>query len=93
MSGTAAASSLRRLGNLMEAAPSGRLFGAIATLSDLSSKAAKSLSDGDLALQSGEDHRAAMKLTRAIVHMDDLAIASSGNAASAEPPAFLRKSR
>lgn len=57
LSGTAAASSLRRLGSLMEAAPSGRLFGAIATLSDMSAKATRALEDGSLALQSGDDHK------------------------------------
>lgn len=93
MSGTAAATSLRRLGNLMDAAPSGRLFGAIATLSEMSSKAARSLEDGGLAMQSGDDHKASMKLARAMVHMDDLAAMATGSAAADEPPAFLRKSR
>ena len=48
LSGTAAASSLRKLGSIMELAPSGRLFGAISTLSDMSAKAARAREDGSL---------------------------------------------
>ena len=43
LSGTAASSSLRKLGSIMESAPAGRLFGAISTLSDMSAKAARAL--------------------------------------------------
>jgi hypothetical protein len=93
LSGTAAASSLRRLGSLMEAAPSGRLFGAIATLSDMSAKATRSLEDGAIAMQAGDDHKASLKLARAMLHLDDLASAAAGTAAVDEPPAFLRKAR
>ena len=92
MSGTAAASSLRKLGSLMNAAPSGRLFGAIATLSDMSAKATKALEDGSLAMESGDDHRATVKLARALTHMDDMATASL-SPAIAEEPVYLRKSR
>lgn len=94
MSGTAAASSLRRLGSLMEAAPAGRLFSAISTLSDMSAKATKALEDGALAMDQGDDHKAAVKLARALTHMDDMAIMAAGSAAVAdETPAFLRKAR
>ena len=93
LSGTAAASSLRRLGSLMQQAPSGRLFNAIATLSDMSVKATRSLEDGDRAIVAGDDHKGAMKLARAMVHMDDMATETTGNAASEEPPVYLRKAR
>ena len=93
LSGTAAASSLRRLGSLMQQAPAGRLFGAIATLSDMSVKATRNLEDGAIAIAAGDDHKGAMKLARAMVHMDDLATEATGNAASEDPPAFLRKAR
>jgi hypothetical protein len=61
LSGTAAASSLRKLGSIMELAPSGRLFGAISTLSDMSAKAAQALEDGSRALD-----RARMRMPRGI---------------------------
>ena len=82
----------RRLGSLMDAAPSGRLFGAIATLSDMSAKATRALEDGGLAMQAGDDHKATLQLARALVQMDDLAATATGAAAEA-PPAFLRKAR
>ena len=65
LSGTAAATSLRRLGSLMEQAPAGRLFGAISTLSDMSARAARALEDGAHAMETGHDHQAALKLARA----------------------------
>jgi hypothetical protein len=94
LSGSAAASSLRRLGSLMEAAPAGRLFGAISTLSDMSAKATRALEDGSRALDHGDDHAAAMKLARALTHMDDLACAATGVSTDVEQrPSFLRKAR
>jgi hypothetical protein len=94
MSGTAASTSLRRLGSLMDAAPSGRLFGAIATLSDMSVKATKALEDGSFAMQAGDDQTAAVKLARALTHMDDLAtLAAAQKGAAEERPSFLKKAR
>ena len=93
LSGTAAASSLRRLGSLMQQAPSGRLFNAIATLSEMSAKATHNLEDGGAAIAAGDEHKGAMKLARALAHMDDLATEATGNAASEEPPVYLRKAR
>lgn len=80
LSGTAAASSLRRLGNLMDQAPSGRLFSAIATLTDLSAKAAKALEDGSSALAKGDDTEAARKLSSALDHMDGMATEATAEA-------------
>ncbi len=93
MSGTAAASSLRKLGSLMNAAPSGRLFGAISTLSELSAKATKSLEDSSHAMDAGDDHQAAVKLARAVTAMDDMAVAAAGARQDDGTPAFLRKAR
>jgi len=95
MSGTAAAASLRKLGSLMDAAPSGRLFGAIATLSDISVKATRALEDGSLAMQAGDSQKAAVKLARALTHMDDLASLAEARqrAAADERPSFLKKAR
>ena len=92
LSGTAASTSLRKLGTLMSAAPSGRLFSAISTLSDMSAKASKALEEGALAMTAGDDHKAAAKLVRGLGHMDDLASFAAGPA-RAEEPAYLRKSR
>jgi len=93
MAGTAAASSLRRLSGLAGAAPAGRLFGAIATLSDMSAKAARALEQGESALRTDDGNAAAMRFARALTHMDDLATAATGGAATSEPPAYLRKQR
>lgn len=72
LSGTAASASLRKLGSIMETAPSGRLFGAISTLSDMSAKAARALEEGSLAINSDADVAAA-RLGEALLHMDGLA--------------------
>lgn len=72
LSGTAAATSLRKLGSIMETAPSGRLFGAISTLSDMSAKAARALEEGAGAIGTDDDS-AADRLGEALLHMDGLA--------------------
>ena len=77
LSGTAASSSLRKLGSIMESAPSGRLFGAITTLSDMSAKATRALEEG--AENMGRDNeKAAARLGEALLHMDGLAEISEG---------------
>ena len=91
MAGTAAATSLRRLQSLAEAAPSGRLFAAIATLTELSAKSSRALEDGCMALAEGNDHVATMKLARALTQMDDLVTASTTQ--NEEKPSFLRRAR
>ena len=78
LSGTAAASSLRRLGSIMELAPSGRLFEAISTLSDLSAKASLALEEGSRALDQGDDGKAAARIGEALAHMDGLAARGLG---------------
>ena len=72
LSGTAASSSLRKLGSIMETAPSGRLFGAISTLSDMSAKAARALEDGAGNI-GRNDEIAAARISEALLHMDGLA--------------------
>jgi hypothetical protein len=79
MSGTAAASSLRKLGSLMELAPSGRLFGAITTLSDMSAKAARALEDGSRALDGCREEEAAARIAEALAQMDGLAVDGAGS--------------
>ncbi|MCA3572482.1 MAG: hypothetical protein IOC86_01095 [Aestuariivirga sp.] len=82
LSGTAAAASLRKLGSIMERAPSGRLFGAIATLSDLSARAALALEDGSRAMDRAAAREATERLGQALGHMDGLAV--EGSSASPE---------
>jgi hypothetical protein len=93
MAGTAAAASLRRLSSLVDAAPAGRLFAAITTLTDMSSKATRALEDGHAAMQAHDNHHAAVKFARAIAQMDDLAATASGETQASEPPGYLRKQR
>lgn len=78
LSGTAASSSLRKLGSIMESAPSGRLFAAISTLSDMSARAAKALEEGagDIGRNDGN---AANRISAALLHMDGLAEMSEGS--------------
>ena len=92
MAATAGASALRRLQSLADAAPAGRLFAAITTLSEMSAKATQALEDGHDALASGDDGSATMKFARALTHMDDMASAATGQTAAREQPAYLRKS-
>lgn len=73
LSGTAAASSLRKLGSIMDQAPSGRLFAAIFTLSDVSAKAAAALEQGSLALDDMDNGEAKTKISDALTHMEKLA--------------------
>ncbi len=91
MAGTAAAASLRRLRSLSEAAPAGRLFAAISTLTEMSGKAATSLEEGSRALAAGDEEVATVKLARAIATMDDLAQDVKGKAK--HKPSFLRRKR
>jgi hypothetical protein len=61
----------------MESAPSGRLFGAISTLSDMSAKAARALEDGARDIGKN-DENAANRISEALLHMDGLAEISEG---------------
>lgn len=78
LSGTAAASSLRKLGSIMERAPAGRLLGAIFTLSDMSAKAAEALEQGSVALDRSSEDEAAARIADALAHMDGLAVEGAG---------------
>ena len=78
LSGTAASSSLRKLGSIMDSAPTGRLFGAISTLSDMSAKAARALEEGAGDIGRNDDNAAA-RIGEALLHMDGLAEISEGS--------------
>ena len=92
LSGTAAATSLRKLGSLMEQAPAGRLFSAISTLSEMSAKTARALENSDRALVAGDDAAAAAALGEAVVRLDGLA-SYAAEAAPEVTPAHLRRVR
>jgi hypothetical protein len=91
MAGTAAASSLRRLSSLAAQAPSGRLFGAISTLTEMSARATQSLERGHAALETGDSRQAALRLASALLQMDELTTAATPAAHAAEAPSYLRK--
>lgn len=90
LSGTAASASLRKLGSIMESAPTGRLFGSISTLSDMSAKAARALEEGALSI-GRNDETAAARIGEALLHMDGLAeMSEDGHIAVPEPKRAAR---
>ncbi len=95
MAGTAASAALRRVGSLADAAPSGRLFAAIATLTDMSRNIETELEAGSRALDRGEDNEATLYFARAIVRMDEMAAtARPGNQSpAASSPDYFKKRR
>jgi hypothetical protein len=94
MAGTAASAALRRVRALADAAPTGRLFAAIATLADKSRKIETELESGSEALDRGNDNAATLHFARAIVRMDELAAtATPGKPFPAELPDYLKKRR
>ncbi len=78
MAGTAGSAALRQVRALADHAPSGRLFAAIATLTEMSKQAESQLAQG--------------RLAAAIGTMDALATIATPEAA-AQAPRYLKKSR
>lgn len=78
MAGTAASAALRHVRALADQAPAGRLFAAIATLTEMSKRAEAQLDQG--------------RLAAAIGTMDSLVTAATPEAA-AQAPVYLKKSR
>jgi len=94
MAGTAASAALRRVRALADAAPTGRLFQAIATLTEKSRNIETELESGSNALDRGNDNDATLHFARAIARMDEMAaIATPGKPFPAELPGYLRKRR
>ena len=93
MAGAAGAASLRRLSGLAASAPPGRLFGAIATLTDMSARATQTLERGHAALEAGDDGQAALRLAGALLQLDELAQAATPGTAAEPAPAYLQKQR
>lgn len=93
MAGTAGAASLRRLSRLAAAAPSGRLFGAIATLTDLSAKATQTLERSHAAIEDANEDATALTLASALTQLDDLLKAATPTTSAEPAPDYLRKQR
>jgi len=72
LSGTTSAAALRRVGSLAGSAPTGRMFGAIATLTELSAEAAGSLAEGHRSMAGGDALAAREKLADAIKRLNRL---------------------
>ncbi len=77
MAGTAGAAALRQTRSLLDRAPTGRLFGTIATLAEISGRATSQLEQGHLAA--------------AIGTMDTLAVAATPAAEMPDIPIYLKK--
>lgn len=77
MAGTAASAVLRRVRSLEDSAPPGRLFPAIATLTELTRRIETNLVAASHAVTSGGDDRGTVELARAVLQMDRLAATAS----------------
>lgn len=77
MAGTAGAAALRQTRSLLDRAPTGRLFGTIATLAEMSGRATSQLEQGNLAA--------------AIGTMDALAAAATPATEMPDIPVYLKK--
>jgi hypothetical protein len=94
MTGTACATALRRVRSLAEAAPAGRAFAAIATLTELSQRVETSLEAGAEALEASDPDSASLELARAVVLMDRMTAEAKAdiNSRPAQPN-YLRRRR
>lgn len=72
MAGTAGAAALRQTRSLLDRAPTGRLFGTIATLAEICGRATSQLEQGHLAAAIGTMDTLATASTPAAVEMPDI---------------------
>ena len=95
MAGTAAAAALRRVRALADQAPSGRMFAAIATLTEMSRRAEANLMAGEAAAAAARNTDASTRsFAKAIAAMDAMtADAEAGPADTETMPDFLRRRR
>ena len=91
LAGSAAAAALRRVRSLAEAAPPGRLFAAIATLSEMSRRAEASFANAGEALDRGENVAAGRALERGISQLEHLA--ETAGREEELSPNYLRRRR
>lgn len=93
MAGAACATALKKVGSLAKAAPAGRAFAAIATLTELSQTAEGHLTASGKALGRGHAKKAETEWAQATVVMEQMASEARGGrpARKADEPAFLRR--
>jgi hypothetical protein len=91
MTGTAASAALRRVRSLAAAAPSGRAFDAIATLTEITRRIETSLAASDEALAVGDEDSASLEWARAVVLMDRLTSGAGTEHHREDEPAYLRR--
>lgn len=91
MAGTAASAVLRKVRSLADAAPPGRLFPAIATLTELTRRIETNLVAAGTAVGRGDNDRGTLELARAVLQMDRLAATASAPAFAAELPDHQHK--
>lgn len=90
--GTAASAALRRI-SLTRAAPSGRAFAAIATLTELSRRIEATLEAGADAMKNGDESAAQREWLRSASLMDEMAGTARGDFGSQpqDRPSYLRR--
>lgn len=94
MTGTAASAALRRVRSCAGQVPAGRMFAAIATLTEMSRRIETSLEAGHDALNIGDQDTASLEFARSIVQMDRMAaMAEQAPDTAAKLPGYLQKSR
>ena len=91
MTGTAASAALRRVRSLAAAAPKGRAFDAIATLSEITRRIEDSLTASDAALEAGDEDSASLEWARSVVLMDRLTSGTGAEGRRDEEPSYLRR--
>jgi hypothetical protein len=94
LTGQSCASVLRKTWNLAETAPAGKAFAAIATLSEVSKRAAQTLEISAEALAHGDDEAAELELARSYVIMNKMSAEAEKDAAPViARPAYLKRRR
>ena len=94
LAGTAASGALRRVRSFADQVPSGRMFAAIATLTEMSRRIENSLEAGHEALAAGDEDTATLEFARSLVQMDRMAAAADQQPEiPAKLPDYLQKRR
>ncbi len=91
LTGTAASAALRRVRTFSDEAPSGRMFAAIATLTEMSRRIETSLEAGHDAVNTGDQDTAALEFARSLVQMDRLASLANHTPDAEHLPGYLKK--
>jgi hypothetical protein len=94
LTGSSCATALRRVRSLAEAAPTGRAFAAIATLTELSQRIETALEASAEALDASDPDSASLELARAVVLMDRMTTeAKADHRSTPAQPNYLRRRR